>query len=72
MNFNVRNIGGEYNEMTVDAIATGTMNAHECRDLAMKMMNAASELLYNINERDASNSCDAAVCLINVVGGVTE
>jgi len=65
MNFNVRNIGGEYNEVTVDAIDSGTINSQECRDLAMRMMNAASELLYNIDEKEASDACDVAVSLIN-------
>ena len=65
MNFNVRNIGGEYNEMTVDECHTGSMDAQECRDLAMRMISAASEILYNIDEKEASDACDTATSLIN-------
>ena len=47
MNFNVRVICGEYQEMTVDAIETGTIDKKEAIKLAQDMISAADELLYN-------------------------
>jgi hypothetical protein len=45
MDFIIHYIGGEYVEMKVDAIETGTMDAREAAELAVEMINAASELL---------------------------
>jgi hypothetical protein len=66
MNFNIRHIGGEYVEMKVDAIETGTMDAQEAAELAVGMINAAAELLHTADISWASSMC----CAIS--DGVTE
>ena len=65
MNFNVRSIGGKYSEMSVDEIQTGTLDELESCDLAIAMINAASELLWNAGDEVSSDACDNAVSLIN-------
>mgnify|MGYP003650571299 CR=1 FL=1 len=59
MNFNIHHIGGEYTEMKVDAIETGTMDSLEAAQLAGEMLDAASELLSASNIDWASNACGA-------------
>jgi hypothetical protein len=46
MEFKVRSFGGIYREISVDEISTSTLNAIESAELALKMINAADELLY--------------------------
>jgi len=57
MNFNIHHIGGEYVEMKVDAIETGTMDSLEAAQLAGELLDAASELLSATNIDWASNAC---------------
>ena len=45
MNITVRRIGGEYKEMYVDEIKTGTMDEKEAIGQAQVLIYAASELL---------------------------
>jgi len=45
VNFTVRDIGGKYQEMKVDAIETNTMDKKEAIELAYNMISAAGELL---------------------------
>ena len=57
MNFNVRNIGGNYQEMTVDAIETGTLDKKEAIRLAQKMVSAAEELLRGCDVKAETQMC---------------
>ena len=57
MNFNVRNIGGDYQEMTVDAIETGTLDKKEAIRLAQKMVSAAEELLWGCDVKAETQMC---------------
>jgi hypothetical protein len=66
MNFKINNIGGEYVEMKVDVIETGTMDAREAAELAVEMIEAASELLGAADISWASRLCSA------ISDGVTE
>ena len=61
MHFNVRTIGGEYQEMTVDAIETGTLDKKEAIRLAQQMISAAEDLLYGVNLRVNSDACETIV-----------
>jgi hypothetical protein len=61
MNFNVRTIGGEYQEMTVDAIETGTLDKKEAIRLAQQMVSAAEDLLYGVGLRGNSDACGTIV-----------
>jgi len=61
MNFTVRNIAGEYQEMTVDAIETGTMGKKEAVRLAQAMISAAEELLHGADLPVNSDACGTIV-----------
>lgn len=61
MNFNIRTIGGEYQEMTVDAIETGVMDKKEAIRLAQNMVSAAEDLLYRAGLRANSDACGTIV-----------
>jgi len=61
MHFNVRNICGDYQEMTVDAIETGTMDKREATRLAQEMISAAEDLLHGADLPVASDSCGRIV-----------
>jgi len=61
MNFTVRGIGGEYQEMKVDAIDTGTMDKKEAIRLAQQMISAAEDLLYGADLRVNSDACGIIV-----------
>ena len=57
MNFNVRSICGVYQEMTVDAIETGTLDKKEAIGLAQEMVSAAEELLRGCGVKTESDMC---------------
>ena len=57
MNFNVHHIGSEYVKMEVDAIETGIMGSVEAAQLAVELLDAASQLLSASNINWASNAC---------------
>jgi len=57
MNFNVRSIGDNLQEMSVDEIETGTMNGKEATRLAQSMISAAEDLLYRAGLRAMSDAC---------------
>ena len=57
MNFSVRCIGGEYSEMKVDEIETGTLDAGEAVKLAKDMVSAAQDLLFYAGYESARSSC---------------
>ncbi len=59
MNFNVRVICGKYQEMTVDAIETGTLYKGQAIRLAQKMVSAAEDLLFCAGLRVNSDACGA-------------
>ena len=57
MNFNIHHISSEYVQMKVDAIETGIMDSVEAAQLAVELLDAASELLSASNTDWASNAC---------------
>jgi hypothetical protein len=57
MNFNVRNIGGKYQEMIVDESNTGTLDKRESIALAEKMIIASQELLHWSGMPVSSDAC---------------
>jgi len=61
MNFNVRSIGNNLQEMSVDEIETGTMNGKEATRLAQSMISAAEDLLYGAGLREISDACGSIV-----------
>ena len=61
MNFNVRTICGELQEMTVDAIETGTLGKKETILLAQQMISAAEDLLHRVDLRVNSDACGSIV-----------
>jgi hypothetical protein len=61
MNFTVRNICGQYQEMKVDAIESGTLGKRESIELAQSLLMAAEDLLYGAEMRVASDVCGTLV-----------
>ena len=57
MNFNVRYIGNDLQEMSVDEIDTGTMDKTEAIKQAQKMLSACDLLLYGAGLRVSSDIC---------------
>jgi len=66
MNFHVRRIGKNHQEMKTDAIETGTMDKKEAVDQAKRLLRAAEELLYNADEREQSDICGFIVADLEV------
>ena len=60
MKFKVNHIGDKYQELGVDEIYTGTLNATEATELARDLVDAADELLHGAGLESLSNICTSA------------
>jgi len=56
MRFDIHYIGSNLQDMKVDEIDTGTMDGMEAKQQAARLIDAASELLSNIDEHEASSA----------------
>ena len=57
MNFNVRSVGGKYQEVTVEDTHTGLIDKEESILLAQKLITAAEDLLHCVGLTDHSYGC---------------
>ena len=60
MKFKVNHIGDKYQELGVDEIYTGTLNATEATELARDLVDAADELLHGVELESLSDICTRA------------
>jgi hypothetical protein len=61
MEFNVRDICGKYQEMTVTELDTGALDNKESISTAIRLISAAEDLLWRAKERNSSDACGSIV-----------
>ena len=60
MKFKINHIGDKYQELSVDEIRTGTLNATEAAKLAWDLVDAADKLLHGAGLDSLSDICTSA------------